>query len=157
MIVNLDNIQLVVSKKIFGANVEIEYNGRTIFVLNETVSRTTEVLKSNYEKIKQHYIANLTKNNPSEIKLEELSAISAKILLHYIQQYSEWKEYYKKSNYDILFYEKDFGHPDTKDMVIFYLREKHPTDWKALSANYINMDSETFDKYWMNRELYFNK
>jgi hypothetical protein len=157
MIVRLDNIELIVSKKLFGSNVNIEYDGKTTLVINETTSRTIEVLKNNYEKIKSHYIANLTKNKPSDINIKELSAIAVKILLYYIQQYSEWRVIYTKSNYNILFYEKDFNHPTTHDMVILFLRDKYSENWKTISANYINMDSETFDRYWMNRELYFNK
>jgi len=157
MTVKLDNIELEVSKKLFGKTINIKLNEQTIQVLNDTVSRTVDIIKNNYEKIKPHYISNLSKNQTSNIEAEDLNAICVKILLYYIDQYSRWKEQYKKSNYDIKFYEKDFDHPTTNDIIIFFLQDKYPDKWKTISANYIDMDPNKFDDYWANRQSYFNK
>jgi len=93
----------------------------------------------------------------SYIENEDLNIISLKILVNYLGQYSRFKEQYKKSNYDIKFYEKDFYHPGTHDIIIFYLKEKYPDEWRTVSEKYLDMTSVEFDFYWTNRLAYFNK
>lgn len=149
----LDKIELIVTETLFG-KVNVEFNGRTISC-NDTKTRLVDIINDNYEKIKAHYISNLSKNQLDDI--DDLNIISVKILFYYLDQYSRWKEQYKKSNYDIKFYEKDFDHPSTHDIIIFYLKEKHPDKWKFFSEKYINMTSEEFDFYWTNRLAYYNK
>lgn len=154
MKVILDKIELDVSKTLFW-QLNVEYNGRIISV-NDKATRAIDIIKENYEKIKAHYISNLSKNQIGADN-EDLNTICVKILLYYLDQYSRWKEQYKKSNYDIKFYEKDFDHPSTHDIVILCLKEKHPDNWKSLSEKYLNMTSDEFDFYWSNRLEYFNK
>jgi len=151
----LDKIELYISKKLFG-KVKIEFNGQTILI-NDKKVRVVDTIKYNYEKIKAHYISNLSKTQSSKFDFEDLNSISVKILIHYLDQYSRWKEQYTKSNYDITFYEKDFDHPNTNDIIILYLKEKHPNNWKTISEKYINMTTKEFDSYWTNRLAYFNK
>ena len=140
----LDKIELYISKKLFG-KVKIEFNGQTILI-NDKKVRVVDTIKYNYEK------GNLIMNIEGNI-----NSISVKILIHYLDQYSRWKEQYTKSNYDITFYEKDFDHPNTNDIIILYLKEKHPNNWKTISEKYINMTTKEFDSYWTNRLAYFNK
>ena len=151
----LDKIELDVSKTLFG-KVNVEFNGRTIS-FNDTKDRVIDIIKENYEKIKAHYISTLFKNKLSDTDNWDLNTISVKILIYYLDQYSRWKEQYKKSNYDIKFYEKDFDHPSTYDIIILFLKERHPDNWKSISEKYINKTSEEFDLYWTNRLSYFNK
>jgi hypothetical protein len=61
MKVQLDNIELKVSKTLFGSKIYIELDGKVIPILNDTISRISDILKSNYEQIKAHYISNLLK------------------------------------------------------------------------------------------------
>ncbi len=153
----LDNIELEVSKKLFGKTTKIKFNGKTISVRNQTISKTINILKSNYELIKAHYISNLSKSQIPEIDNAELNTLCVNILFFYIDQYSRWKEQYKKSNYEITFYEKDFDHPTTHDIIIFFMQEKHPENWESISAKYIKMERNIFNEYWINRQAYFNK
>ena len=150
----LDKIELDISKTPFG-KLNVEFHGQTILI-NESAERAIEIMKSNYEKIKAHYTSNLSKSKIGADN-EDLNTICVKILIYYLDQYSRWKEQYKKSNYEIKFYEKDFDHPSTHDIVILYLKEKHPESWKSISEKYLNMTSEQFDFYWTNRLAYFNK
>ena len=131
MKVQLDKIELDVSKTLFG-KLKVEFNGSTT-TINDTATRAVEVIKDNYEKIKAHYISNFSKNLGG-LENDDLNTICVKILIHYLDQYSRWKEQYKKSNYDIKFYEKDFEHPDTYDIIILFLKEKHPDHGKSLSG-----------------------
>lgn len=156
MTINLDNNELTISQKLFGSTITVEHARQKVSVLNDTIDRTTEIIKSNYETIKSFYVAKLNKNH-TDINPKDLSEISLKILLYYLDQYSRWKEQYKKSIYDIKFYEKDFDHPTTKDMVVFYLKEKYPDNWKEISSKYLDLSSTEFDAYWENRLAYFNK
>ena len=151
----LDKIELCVSKTFFG-KVNVEFNGRTISI-NDIETKAIEVIKDNYKKIKAHYISNLLKNELSNIDNDDLNIISVKILIYYLEQYSRWKEQYKKSNYDIKFYEKDFDHPSTYDIIILFLKERHPDNWKSISEKYIDKTSEEFDFFLTNRLAYFNK
>jgi len=151
----LDKIELDISKTLFG-KVNVAFDGSSTYV-SDSKDRVIEIIKGNYEIIKAHYISNLSQNQLNDIDNDDLNAISVKILIYYLNQYSRWKEQYKKSNYDIKFYDKDFGHPSTHDIIIFYLKEKYPDKWKIISEKYINMTSEEFELYWTNRMAYFNK
>lgn len=155
MKIALDKIEVGVSKPLFG-KVNVEFNGRTISV-NDTKPRVIEIIQDNYEKIKAHYFSNLSKYQLTDFDSTDLNIISVKILIYYLDQYSRWKGQYKKSNYDIKFYEKDFEHPSTNDIIIFFLKEKYPGKWKSISAKYIDKTPEEFDFYWTNRLAYFNK
>ena len=155
MTITLDNIELNVYKKFLWTTIYIDYNGKTTLVNKDKLPRTIEIIKGNYEIIKSYYLSNLTKNNATD--LSDLNTICVKILLYYIDQYSRWKVQYKKSNYDIKFYTKDFEHPSTNDLIVFHLIEKHPDNWKSISSQYLNMSQTEFEEYWKNREAYFNK
>ena len=151
----LDNIELNVYKKFLWPTIYIDYNGKTTLINKDKLPRIIEIIKGNYEIIKGYYLSKLTKNSAKD--LSDLNAICVKILLYYIDQYSRWKVQYKKSNYDITFYTKDFDQPSTKDLIVFYLIEKHPDNWKSISSQYLDMSQTELDEYWKNRELYFNK
>lgn len=155
MKIALNKIEIVVSKSLFG-KVNVEFNGQAISV-NDTKARVIEIIQDNYKQIKAHYFSNLSKYQLSDFDSIDLNTISVKILIYYLDQYSRWKEQYKKSNYDIKFYEKDFEHPSTYDIIISFLKEKYPDNWKSISEKYINKTPEEFDFYWTNRLAYFNK
>ncbi len=150
----LDKIEIDISKTTFG-KVNVEFNGQTILI-DDSAESAIEILRSNYEKIKSHYASNISKNQ-IEVEIEDLNSVCVKILFYYLDQFSRWKGHYKKSNYNIKFYEKDFDQPSTHDIVIFHLRDKHPDNWRSLSERYLNMTTEQFDFYWSNRLAYFNK
>jgi hypothetical protein len=83
-----------VSKTLLG-KVNVEFAGQTIS-FKDTKARVVDIIKGNYEQIKAHYISNLSKNQLSYIKNEDLNIISVKILVNYLIQYSRFKEQYKK-------------------------------------------------------------
>jgi hypothetical protein len=156
MTLNLDNNELTISKKMLGSTIIVEHAGQKVSVLNDTIDRTTEIIKSNYATIKNFYIANLNKNH-TDNNIQDLSEICLKILLHYLDQYSRWKEQYKKSTYDIKFYEKDFYHPTTMDLIVFYFKAKYPDSWKEISSKYLDQSLTEFETNWANRLAYHNK
>lgn len=153
MILTLDNIKLTIYEKL--GSTMIDFQGRQISILNETPSRTIEVLKSNYDEIKLNYTSNLA-GRADYIDAEDLNTFCFKILMYYIDLFSRWKVQYKKSNYDIIFYEKDFDNPTTHDIVIHFLKKKCH-NWKQICAALINKDLDEFEKYSENRQAYFNK
>jgi hypothetical protein len=150
----LDTIELNVSKTLFG-NVIVEYNGQTISI-NGDLFLVMEVIKRNYEKIKDHYISNIFKSK-AELDVHDLNKICVEILIHYLDQNNRWKNQYAKSNYDSNFSEKDFEHPETNDIVIRYLKNKYHDSWKSRSLKYLDMTSDKFEFYYANRNAYFNK
>jgi hypothetical protein len=150
----LDKIELNVSKRLFG-KVNVQFN-EDIISFNDSKARAINIIKENYDRIKTHYITNLSKKEQWLIDYDDLNIISVKILFYYLTQYARWKEQYTKSNYDIKFYEKDFSHPSTYDIIIFFLKNKYPYEWKNISQKYINKTPEEFDFYWTNRLAYFN-
>jgi hypothetical protein len=153
--IKLDNIEVEISQAWLD-KLNIKLNERILFT-NEKIERAVDIVKENYAKIKAYYISNLSQNQMINFDYDDLNIISVEILIYYFNIYTRWKEYYVKSNYDIKFYEKDFNHPDTYDIIIFYLKQKYPDNWKSMSQKYINMTSVEFDFYWTNRIAYFNK
>ena len=133
--VQLDKLEIIVSKTLFG-KVIVEFNGQTISI-QYTAERAIDIINHNFDKIKSYYLSNLSKNQASNINFDDLSTISVKILVNYLEQYCRWNKQHTKSNYDLKFYEKDFYHPATYDIIIFFLKHKYPDNWKSISGGYI--------------------
>ncbi len=144
----------MLSRELFKTTVTVECDGQVIKATNDSPQRVAQIIENNYNVVKSYYAFHLALTRMPCKK--DLNAISLQIVMYYLALYSSWKVKYTKSNYDIVFYQKDFDHPSTMDIVVFYLQKKYPLTWKTQSAGYLNMELTELEDYWQRRLQYFN-
>ena len=119
----------------------------------QTIEQTIETLQGNFEILKNHYL----KTASSTIVPEELNEVCLKIVLHFFGLYNSWK--YSNENEkdrDLTFLPKDFGHANTRDILLQYFKRKYPEDYADKCASILDMPAADLLKYEYNNNEFYN-
>ncbi len=107
-----------------------------------------------YKIIYQYYSQRIGEIIPAEL----MKGFSEKITKYYTEQYSRFRVQYPKSakRYST-FKIEDLDHPEVKEIIINYFKEKIGDGYSDYSVIVLNFSLEDLKEFEKNREEYYNK
>ena len=128
-------------------------NGDNLFLQNQTTKETKEVIEKNYN-IVNHYF---TEKAAGKIESTDIEIVSLKIVFWYLHTYNKWRTIYiKEKNRDLTFIDRDFEHPQTRDIIIRYFTNKYPDNYSKPCEILLKMSPDKFKDYEKERVAFFN-
>lgn len=119
----------------------------------QTIEGTLDIITNNFNILKSKY----AKHALQTIENNEINEVCLKVALHFFGIYNLWKFYIERENdRDLSFISKDFNHPQAKDIIIQYFRNKYPLDFLSKSASLLDMEVDKLAKYIANRDEFYN-
>lgn len=153
--VNIEN--LTVNLVAEEAGVRIKSDVGNILLVNQDIDNVVELIRSNFKIVEKHY-EQLVNRTDEIINMLDIYYVSLSIVLHYLYLYNFWRTNYKKQeNRNLKFKEEDFNHPSTHDIIFHYFRLKYPTSWKVQSAVLLGIGLDEVERYYKEREEFYNK
>ena len=126
-------------------------NDDNVILPNQTMTSVENIVRENFQIVKSHYLA----KTGVLVSIDEydLSFISLKIVLHYLYMYNMWRiTYPQHRDQELKFLPKDFEHPNTGDMIIWYLKNKYPETYAAKCQLMLGMSTDEFTNYEKKRQ-----
>lgn len=145
-------------------SIDLEQDGGQVRILtssfinrpfpNQTIENLRNLILNNYKIVKDYY----EPKTENVIPIEDLNNICLKIVLDRLHMYNMWRIWYKKQeNRNLTFDKKDFDHPDLEDVIMLYLRDKYPLDYKGKCELIFSMTPSEFESHEKNRDAFFNR
>jgi hypothetical protein len=137
-------------------NIKAVFNNRTVSFTAQGVSDIEGLIKGNLDHVYKHYVELLNKQNIESQHYPWLASLTLNIVFHYLCMYCMWNLSYK-TKYSLFFHEKDFNAVDTYDMIIIFLKDNDPIEWREKCCLLTKMSEIELEKYWIRRMQFFNK
>ena len=136
-------------------NVRVCINSDVYIVTNQDVDTIAAIIYTNFTIVYNHYVSAL-KKHLLIVSENDLSEVSAEIVVRYICKYSMWVNTYPKYNNDLSFDVNNFNHPTTHDWLIHFFSKKYG-NWKDICAALIDKSIVEFEAYYSEREHFYNR
>lgn len=146
----IENIKLEINTDAYG--VQLEALDKAWPLPNQSLEETKRILTENFSMVCQKYLPHTT----GIILPEDLHAVCLQIVVHYLYLYNMWRGLYEKEkNRDLAFLEKDYTHPDTYDMIIWFFKNKYPKDYADICSTMLGISSLEVLKFEADRHAFY--
>lgn len=150
--IKLEKIILKLSKEY--DNVRIKSDNDNVILINQDIEIVASLIKNNFDIVYGYYKSKVINSTD----LEDINSVSITIILQYLYMYNTWQNTYKnKINQDLQFNERDFNNPTTFDLIMDYYRKNRPHYWLEKSCVLLGMNVMDLQKYYAERERFYNK
>jgi hypothetical protein len=140
-----------------GDNIRVKSDKNDVLFLNQDIDTLYNLIKHNFNIVNSHYKLMIDATTVL-FHAEDINEVSISIVLYYLYMYNSWRSMYKKQeNKDLRFYEKDFTHPSTHDIIFTYLKSKYPKNWEEKSSVLIGVGLDDLRIYYKRRQDFYNK
>ena len=146
----IDDIKIELTEENKGIRLTTQ-NDDNVILPNQTMTSVENIVRENFQIVKSHYQAKA--GVPISIDEHDLSSISLKIVLHYLYMYNMWRTTYPQHrNQELRFLPKDFEHPNTGDIIIWYFKNKYPETYAAKCQLMLGMSTVEFADFEKGRQ-----
>lgn len=153
MTFKLDSNEIQLKRSLKGLRL-LTNTGDNLLLANVGMSEARQVVTGNYETVKAHYLS-LTGDS---IIAADLERVALKIVLNYFYMYQLWRTMYApEKNRNLAFLPKDFDHPSTGDVIIFYFRSAYPGRHSVPCEIMLGMNAEEFAAHEKSRQAFYDK
>ncbi|MBL8012408.1 MAG: hypothetical protein JNN05_01035 [Candidatus Omnitrophica bacterium] len=151
MFFSIESIKIELIENQFGLHLKMQDHQCPL--PGQTIDETVNIISKNFEILKSQY----SKTAKGKLKEEEINEVCLKIVLHFFGMYNSWKySNEKEKDRDLTFLEKDFKHPQTIDIVLWYFKLKYPSDYASKSSFLLDLSPADLLVYEKNRDDFYN-